>query len=243
MSGSNLYFNNYENSGEQDLIESLIVETMGIYGHTVSYCPRELIAKDDIYGEDTISEYNQHFDVDMYIRSFDRFEGDGSFLSKFNLEVRDQTVFTIARRSFMNEIGNYTTLQRPREGDLVYSKMTKKLMVIMSVDPTRIFYQMGALQIWDCTCEAFEYSSERLNTGVPEIDALEEEYSQDEETMGIETNAGLNLIDNSGFSLVMGQVDIDGQSKDVFADNEEILGEGSPIVDWSERDPFSEAIT
>ena len=243
MSGSNLYFNNYENSSEQDLIESLIVESMGIYGHTISYCPRTLIAKDDIYGEDAISEYNNHYDFDVYIKSFDRFEGDGSFLSKFNLEIRDQTIFTIARRPFMNEIGSYEpNITRPREGDLIYSTMLKKLMVIMSVNSTAVFYQMGELQTWDCTCEVFEYSSERLNTGVEEIDAIGENFSLDEEGMGILTNAGKHIVDNDGFSLILGQIDIDGQSDDVFADNDEILAEGSSIVDWSSRDPFSEEI-
>ena len=243
MSGSNLYFNNYENSGEQDLIESLIVESMGIYGHTIFYCPRTLVAKDDIYGEDTISEYNNHYNFDVYIKSFDRFEGDGAFLSKFNLEVRDQTIFTIARRAFLNEITNYDAdITRPREGDLIYSSMLKKLMIIMSVNPTAIFYQMGALQTWDCTCEVFEYSSERLNTGVDEIDDIGENFSLDEEGMGILTSAGLNLVDDSGFSLILGQVDIDGQSDDVFADNDEILAEGGAIVDWSDRDPFSSSL-
>lgn len=241
MSGSNLYFNNYAYNGEQDLIESLIVETMGIYGHSVYYIPRSLVAKDDIYGEDPISEYNKAFFVDMYIRSFDSFEGDGSFLSKFNLEIRDQTTFTIAKRSFQNEIGQYTDLIRPLEGDLVYSPMLKRLMIIKYVNPTPIFYQMGALQVWDLVCEAFEYSSERFNTGIQEIDEIEQTYSTNEEA-GIETSRGERIVDDSGFSLILGQNDFDFQNQDVFADNKELIDESSGVVDWSERDPFSSEI-
>ena len=103
---------------EQSLVEDLMIESISIYGHQVYYCPRTLVAKDDIYGEDTISEYNNAYLIDMYIRSFDSYEGDGTFLSKFNLEIRDQMTFTVARRTFYNEISTQEFIDRPQEGDL-----------------------------------------------------------------------------------------------------------------------------
>ena len=214
-----VYFDNFSNYGEQDLIESLVVESISIYGHTVYYLPRTLVAKDDIYGEDKLSTYTDLFEFDMYIKSFDSFEGDGQFLSKFNLEVRDSATFSIARRTFGNEIASQRPdIQRPREGDLVYSTMMKKMFVIKYVNQTAIFYQMGELQIWDISCDVWEYSNERFDTGNAEIDAIEDDYT---------------------VSNVTNEEDYEAAMLDVFATNKEFQEEGNGILDWTNVDPFS----
>lgn len=219
----NLFFNNFNNSGEQGLVEDLIIESIGIYGLGVFYCPRTLVAKDDIYGEDTLSTYNNAYPIDMFVKNVDNYEGDGTFLSKFNLEIRDQMTFTIARRTFANEIiRQQPDLARPREGDLIYSDMMNRIFVIKYVNNSPIFYAMGALQTYDLTCEVFEYSSERFNTGIEAIDAIETSYSVDTES---------------------GAIVFEDQNVDVFADNEELATEGNGLIDWDARDPFSEAIT
>ena len=83
-SGSNVFFNNFDSFAEQDLLESLIVESISIYGHNISYCPRTIVDKDDIYGEDPISEYNSAYTIDMYIRSFDSYDGAGAQMRTIN---------------------------------------------------------------------------------------------------------------------------------------------------------------
>ena len=223
MTSSNFYFNNFNNSMEQDLIESLIVESIAIYGHSIFYCPRTLVKKDDIYGEDTLSEYNAAYNTDMYIRSYDAYEGDGSFLSKFNLEIRDQIRFVVANRTFSRDIGNFDSMVRPREGDLIYSPMMKRLFIIKYVDTKPVFYQMGALQMFELTCEVFEYSNESLNTGIPEIDAIETQYSF--------AGTGNTVISNTAYESAL---------SDVYATNQEFQDEGDDIVDWTHIDPFSE---
>lgn len=214
-----VYFDNFNNYGEQDLIESLVVESISIYGHTVYYLPRTLVTKDEIYGEDKLSTYNELFEFDMYIKSFDSYEGDGTFLSKFNLEIRDSVTFSVARRSFGNEIASQRPdIQRPREGDLVYSTMMKKMFVIKYVNQTAIFYQMGELQIWDVACDVWEYSNERFSTGNAEIDAIEEKYSV------------ANVTDDIKYEAAM---------QDIFETNVEFQQDGTGILDWSTIDPFS----
>lgn len=214
-----VYFDNFNNYGEQDLIESLVVESISIYGHTIYYLPRTLVTKDDIYGEDKLSTYNDIFEFDMYIKTFDSYQGDGQFLSKFNLEVRDSITFSVARRTFGNEIASQRPdIQRPREGDLIYSTMMKKLFVIKYVDQTAIFYQMGDLQIWDIACDVWEYSNERFNTGNAEIDAIEEQYTV------------ANVFNDTEYENAM---------LDVYATNKEFQEEGQGIIDWTNVDPFS----
>lgn len=214
-----VFFNNFNSYAEQNLIEDLINESLSIYGHTVFYLPRTLVKKDDIYGEDTLSYYNEAYEFDMYIKSYDSYEGDGTFLSKFNLEIRDQITLTVARRTFGNEISaERPDIQRPREGDLVYSTMMKRIFVIKYVNNSAIFYQMGDLQTWDLVCEVWEYSNERFSTGNTEIDQIQEQYSV------------ANVFDDDKYEEAM---------NDVFATNKEFQDEGNGIIDWSETDPFS----
>lgn len=207
---------------EQDLIESLIVESISIYGHSIFYCPRTIVDKDEIYSEDTISEYNSAYNIDMYISSFDSYEGDGTFLSKFNLEIRDQMRFIVANRTFNNEIATQESIDRPQEGDLIYSQMMKRLFVIKYVNNKPIFYQMGALQTYELTCEVFEYSNEKMNTGIAEIDAIETKYSF--------AGTGNTVVSNTAYANTLG----------VYETNSEFETEGDSIIDWTHVDPFSE---
>jgi hypothetical protein len=216
------------------------MESIKIYGHDVFYCPRTLVAKDDIYGEDALSSYNTNFQIDMYIRSYDSYEGDGQFLSKFNLEIRDQVTFTVSVRNFNDEIGQYASLDRPQEGDLVYLPMADRLMIIKYVNKTPIFYQMGSIQMYDVVCEMFEYSSEVLNTGIEAIDKIEQQNSIAMETYGLTTANGFVITTQDGFQIIQSGYDFQTQAGDSFEDNTEIELEGDSILDWTQIDPFSE---
>lgn len=239
---ASVFFNNFQNRNEQDLIDSLIIESISIYGHEMYYCPRVIVAKDDIYGEDTISEYNSARLTDFYIKSYESYEGDGTFMSKFNLQIRDQMRFQIAMRTFEKDVIQYENIDRPREGDLIYSPMMRRLFVVMYVNKQPIFYQMGSLQLYELTCEVFEYSNERFNTGIPDIDSIQADYSFVEEQSSIITNNNFAIVDNTGNTLTTGQFDFETQNGDTYADNMEIEEEGKDLVDWSDRDPFGEGL-
>jgi len=237
---TSVFFNNFTSSMEQNLIENLIIESIKIYGHDVYYIPRQLKNKDEIYGEDSVSEYDQSFFIDMYIKDVSGFQGEGDFLSKFNLQIRDQITFTIARRTFFDEIGNVDELARPREGDLIYLPLNKKIFVIKFVEHEAIFYQLGSLQTFDLVCELWEYSNERLNTGIPEIDSKEEQYSFDFSNYRMLTEDSYVLQDEDGYDLVQEQFNFVTQVGDSFEDNTEVETEADNILDFSEANPFSE---
>lgn len=237
---TNFYFNNFTNSQEQVLIEDLVLESIKIYGHDMYYCPRTLIAKDDIYGEDTISEYKTAYYIDLYIRNFDSYEGDGNFLSKFNLEIRDQMTLTVSVRNFMNEIGNIELIDRPQEGDLIYIPMLDRLLVIKYVNKNPVFYQMGAIQMYDLVCEMFEYSSERFSTGIEAIDSIETDLSLDASEYALLTQDKFIITDQDGYQIVQGGYNFETQARDPYEDNTEFETEGDSILDWTQIDPFSE---
>lgn len=163
------YFSKFDQSNEQNLYEDLIIESIKIYGHDVYYIPRTLNNIDNIFGEDPISSFDASYPMEMYIKSVDGFQGEGDFVSKFGLEIRDQVVFSMSRRRF-----SYLNLStRPKEGDLIYFPLTKKLFEIMFVEHEAFFYQTGRLQTYDITCELFSYNDENIDTGISDIDAVE----------------------------------------------------------------------
>ena len=170
---TNSYFRTFDARNEQELLHSLTQESIKIYGHDVSYIPRTLVNTDTVLGEDSISEYKDAYSVEMFIKSVDGFEGEGDLISKFGLEVRDQIVFSLARRAWQGlDLG-----VRPKEGDLVYFPLTSKLFQIMFVEHETPFYQTGALPTFDLTCELFVYSDEKMDTDVDEIDVIEQKQS------------------------------------------------------------------
>jgi hypothetical protein len=173
----------------------------------------------------------------LYIKSVDGFGGDGSFMSKFGLEIRDQVTFTIAKRVFDEEIGSSEGFLRPREGDIIYFPLNKKMFQIKYVDNKPIFYQMGALQVYDMTCELFEYSGEQFNTGIPELDDIQDKLSMNIFDYGVITEDGFNLLTEDDNYLTLETYIIN--DIDPFADNDFIQQESDLILDWSETDPFS----
>ena len=122
---TNSYFRNFDAKNEQELLHSLVTESIQVFGHDVSYIPRTLINEDTILGEDSISEFKDAYSIEMYIKSVDGFEGEGDLISKFGLEIRDQIVFSLARRAWEGlDIGT-----RPKEGDLIHfpQKLSEKV--------------------------------------------------------------------------------------------------------------------
>lgn len=203
------------------------------------FVPRNPNSIDKIYGEDPTRSYTDAIPVEMYIKNIEGFAGEGDFLSKFNIQIRDQITFSIARRVFEQEVGTYETRVRPLEGDLIFLPLNRKLFEIKFVEHEAIFYQLGALQMYDLKCELFEYNNEYLSTGIDEIDALMKHYSLSEEvTTGIQLESGLYLIDEDGYNLL--QEDFDINVNDPMADNDEFESEAAGYIDFTERDPFSE---
>lgn len=212
-----------------------------MYGHDLYYLPRTRINDDLILGEDSYSEFNSQYFVEMYIKNVEGFAGQGDFLSKFNLEIRDQITFTVARRTFNNEVGAYTTFTRPREGDLVYFPLNNKIFEIKFVEHESIFYQLGALQTFDITCELFEYNNEIFNTGISLIDEKQRDLTFNLTDFAIKLETGLALADEDGFDLILESFNMDTQ--DPISDNAELESEGDSILDFTEIDPFSEGGT
>jgi len=235
---TNFFFNNFQSSQEQLLIENLIIESIKIYGEDMYYIPRQLNNYDSVYGADDQSSYIHAYPIELYIKSVNGFSGDGNFMSKFGLEIRDQVVFSIAQRRFNEDIASYNAQLRPNEGDLIYFPLNKKCFQIKFVSKFEMFYQLGALQTWELTCELFEYSNETINTGIPEIDILQKKFSTNQLDWTIKTESGDSIMTEDGNYIVLEGAILNKLL--VAADNDEIQKESDMFIDFSSNDPFSE---
>ena len=175
---TNVYFSPKVKT-EQNLYEDIVIESLKMYGQDVIYIPRQLINRDELLNED-YSKFTDAYTIEMYIETSEGFAGEGDLLGKFGVEIRDQATFVVARKRWENLVGFYNNSindTRPSEGDLVYLPLSRSLFEIRFVEHEQPFYQLNNLPTYKLECELFEYSNEELETGIREVDELQERYS------------------------------------------------------------------
>jgi len=215
---TNRFFNNYRSANEQELINNLVVESIQIFGIDTYYVARRLDNVDDILNEASLSTFDRAFEMEMYLKSFDSFEGDGDIMSKFGLEIKDQLVFTVAIKTFERHVCQFDPdIKRPREGDLVYFPMNDKFFKVNFVEHESVLYQGGKLFVYDLKCELMEFSNERFDTKVPMIDE-HHAFSRTDNIADMETLH-----------------DIDPISKNIFFEEE-----SEELINTSDFDPFKD---
>lgn len=172
---TNVYFS-HGTRNEQYLVEDLIIESLKIYGNEFFYIPRTLVSKDNILGEDRLSEFKSSFPIEMYFENVDSMDGQGAFIQKFGLMMEQSATLVVARRRWEQMVGRYGQTiipTRPCEGDLIYFPLSKGLFEIKFVKHQDPFYQLGKLYVYKLQIELFQYASERIDTGIKEVDVFE----------------------------------------------------------------------
>ena len=72
-----------------------------------------------------------------------------------------------------------TDSDRPLEGDLVYHPVLTKVFEVSFVDHDEPFHQLDNNPVYKLRCRQYEYSQEVIDTGIAEIDAIEDDLSTD----------------------------------------------------------------
>jgi len=225
---TNVFFRNYDNFNEQQLIDDLVIESIKMYGVDVLYVKRSIGSRDTVFNEDDTPIYDEVFEFESYVKNVDGFEGEGDFLSKFGLQIRDQVTFSVANRTFEKYVTRENNdIVRPREGDLIFFPLNSKMYEIKNVEHESVFYQSGALQVFDIVCELIEYSNQIFRTGRDNVDAYFDDIITD-----TYTNVGANNA-----STLVGLANTDPIARNLFYERE-----GDSIIDFTEIDPFSEVI-
>lgn len=262
----NRFFNQYNTSSEQNLLQDLIIESIKIYGIDAYYLPKTHVNLDLLYKEDTSMKFDDAIPMEIYLKTYDTYLGQNDFISKFGLMIDEQLTFTVAQKRFhqalqpgmMTEYGynivgedgneiivengyDYSTYVRPQEGDLIYFPLTKDLFEIKFVENIETLFQLGKLYTYELRCQKYEYTSDKLDTDIGEIDSIEDSYSMDTSLMPqfIYEDEDIMLLEDGGLLMMEGS---SVEEKDPGAQNDFIQNsiQDEDILDFSEKNPFSE---
>jgi len=243
---TNFYFQNGITSGttnEQRLLEDLIIESMKIYGHDVYYLPRTSVKPDDLLGEDVLSRFDNAYPIEMYLENIEGWEGDGELFTKFGIQVTHQATFVVSKRRWEDVVGSNADefLQlphRPAEGDFIYFPKTNSFFEIKFVQHLDPFYQLGKFYIYSMQCELYQYSSEVFDTGVTEIDEVEDNKSYDVLTYQLLLQSGGAILGQNGFSLI--QAEATQENIVPLSDSDYVQQQSRDILDFTTINPFGE---
>lgn len=235
---TNPYFQNLTYAPEQDLLDDVVAEAVSIHGIAAYYLPRAANSVvDPLYTENPRPLYADAIELDVYVKNSENFAGDGTFMSQFGVQIRDQVVFTVSRRTFEENVG-VTGIARPREGDLIWFTPNQKLYEIKYTEKWPVLYPLGTLPTYDLTCELIEWSGQRLETGVAEIDAIEARTTQDELRWALRDENGAHLVFETGDLWAVDE--FQESVVDPLDSADEIAAEAGDIIDFDEANPFTE---
>jgi hypothetical protein len=127
----------------------------------------------------------------MYLENVTGMDGEGDFMSKFGLEIRDELSLLVSRKRFKYTTGA-SNLIRPREGDLVYIPLIQNFFEITFVEEENnqaMFYTLGRgrggnVYVYALKMKQFVFSEEYIVTGIDEIDGqIRDSYKRERITM------------------------------------------------------------
>ena len=167
-------------STEQALIQSLVDEQIKLFGSDGYYLPRKMI-KDVALNDILYSEFKTQYMIEMLLINVEGFGSPSEFISKFGLRITDEITMVVSQNRWsqvFQEFADITTVDgRPNEGDLIYLPLTQDLYEIKFVEREAPFYQLGKNYIYTMTAEIYELGNDEFETGIEEIDVIEEIFA------------------------------------------------------------------
>nr|BAR29029.1 neck protein [uncultured Mediterranean phage uvMED]BAR29046.1 neck protein [uncultured Mediterranean phage uvMED] len=173
------YFPTYYqgHSGEQGLVQDLVDEQIKLFGTDIYYIPK-IVLQDSTLDEVRYTKYQEQFQIEMLLQNVMGFGDNAEFISKFGLRITDEIIFRVSTRRWDEEVAdhspNLTVTSRPNEGDLLYFPLTQDIYEIKYVGKEEPFFQFGKIQFYAITAEIYEVGSDDFDTGVAEIDSIEQ---------------------------------------------------------------------
>ena len=135
---------------------------------------------------------------------------------------------------------------RPYEGDLVYHPILGKIFEVSFVDHDEPFHQLDNNPIYKLNCKQYEYSSDALDTGITDIDSIEDtesrntrdfEFTLEQSTAQNEeiniqharSNFGLLLEETDGDNII-GEDDETSVGTSILLENDADTGDDSYLL-------------
>ena len=139
-----------------------------------------------------------------------------------------------------------TDSDRPLEGDLVFHPILNKIFEVNFVDHDEPFHQLDNNPVFKLSCKQFEYGSDALDTGISEIDSIEdaltrnsrdfeftlEQSSAQNENINIQharSNFGLLLEETDGDNII-GEDDTTSVGESIQLENDADSGDPSFLL-------------
>ena len=139
-----------------------------------------------------------------------------------------------------------TDADRPLEGDLVYHPILNKIFEVNFVDHDEPFHQLDNNPVFKMSCKQFEYTSEALDTGITDIDSIEdaltrnsrdfeftlEQSTAQNENINIQharSNFGLLLEETDGDNII-GEDDSTSVGESIQLENDADSGDASFLL-------------
>ena len=238
----------YNHKGTQKLLDTLVMQAIQHKGQDMYYLPRRADTFDDLWHEDDTEYFDTALGIPVYVKTAEGFLAQEAFMTQFGIDIKPQVVFTIARKQFEDNIlSEEPDLIRPREGDLIFFPMNSRVFEIRFVDDKPFFYQGGALQAYDVTCELYTYAGARFTTGITEIDEIDTKFDLNIHEFVLQDRAGNYIVDRSNNYITARGWGANQDTYDPLQINDEIetysnntsdANTGS-LIDWSANNPFS----
>ena len=168
---TNQYFNKFSNSAEQRLVQDLVDEAIKINGVDMVYIPRSVMNEDEIFGEDRLPKFESGRQLEMYVESYDGYEGGGEQFTSIGLQIDDRMTVVVSRRRFL-EVFADKNYSYPREGDLIYFPLNKDVFEINFVDREYNFFNFGKSMGYKIECSLFKYTGGDFDTGFDAVDGV-----------------------------------------------------------------------
>ena len=179
-------------TGEQNLIDNLVIEQIGMFGIDLQYMPRENVNLDRLLHEATKDVFRLSMSIPMYIKSFNGYENSMEMLTKFGVRSADELTLIMSRSQWTTYYAPYVksfynaqdgrdplaennalegqTARRPKEGDLVFFPYDGGIFEVKYVMFDQPFFMLAKGYTFELQLEKFEYSGEDFQTGQEVID-------------------------------------------------------------------------
>ena len=138
------------------------------------YIPRTLVNKDEVFGEDRLPKFENGRELEMYVDSYEGYEGEGELMTQFGLEIRDEITLTVSRKRFLETFAD-KNYPYPREGDLIFFPLSEGLFEINFIEREQNFFNFGKIFSFQLKCSLFRYSGSEFDTGFDQIDGVTSE--------------------------------------------------------------------
>ena len=139
-----------------------------------------------------------------------------------------------------------TDADRPQEGDLIYTPVIKRLFEVSFVDHDDPFHQLDNNPVYKLRCKQFEYSQEVVDTGISEIDTVEDDLSKStsEYQFTLEQSSAVNegirissdgtdtglLLEETDGDQIIGEDDETSVGENILLENAADTGDKSYLI-------------